>query len=66
MMDDRWVTVEEMAEYLQVSNDTIYTWIKDKAMPAHRVGRKWMFKQADVDAWVKSGAAAIPSTEGDH
>jgi len=27
-------------------------------MPGHRVGRRWMFKQDEVDAWVRSGGAA--------
>ncbi|MCD4671326.1 MAG: helix-turn-helix domain-containing protein [Anaerolineaceae bacterium] len=63
-MDDKWLTVEEIAVYLNVSNDTIYNWIKNRSMPAHKVGRKWMFKQADVDAWVKSGTAAITKETG--
>lgn len=63
-MDEKWITVEEIAVYLRVSNDTIYNWIKDRGMPAHKVGRKWMFQQADVDAWVKSGAAAAVNQEG--
>ena len=64
-MDNKWLTVEEISVYLSVSNDTIYNWIKDRSMPAHKVGRKWMFKQADVDVWVKSGASAITSKEGE-
>ena len=65
LMNDKWLTVEEISLYLNVSNDTIYNWIKDRnrKMPAHKVGRKWMFKQADVDLWVKSGAAAITNNE---
>ncbi|MCM3118600.1 hypothetical protein M3610_25780 [Neobacillus sp. MER 74] len=27
-------------------------------MPGHRVGRRWMFKQNEVDEWVRSGGAA--------
>jgi hypothetical protein len=26
-------------------------------LPAHRVGRLWKFKLAEVDAWVRSGGA---------
>jgi excisionase family DNA binding protein len=57
-MDDRWLSVEEIAGYLGVSKDTIYTWIDIKGMPAHRLGRLWKFKREDIDAWVKSGGAS--------
>ncbi|TQK04947.1 helix-turn-helix domain-containing protein [Herbaspirillum sp. SJZ107] len=56
-MSDRWLSVEEIAEYLGVSKDSVYAWISKKEMPAHRVGRFWKFQRLDVDAWVKSGAA---------
>jgi excisionase family DNA binding protein len=57
-MDDRWLSVDEIADYLGVSKDTVYTWISVKGMPAHRVGRLWKFKRDEVDLWVKSGGAS--------
>ncbi len=57
-MEDRWLSVEEIAEYLGVSKDTVYAWIDAKGMPAHRLGRLWKFKRDEVDEWVKSGGAA--------
>ncbi len=57
-MEDRWLSVEEIAEYLGVSKDTVYAWIDSKGMPAHRMGRLWKFKTAEVDAWVVRGGAA--------
>jgi excisionase family DNA binding protein len=43
---------------LGVKSETIYTWIENKGMPAHKVGRLWKFKISKVDAWVQSGKAA--------
>jgi len=57
-MDDRWLSVDAIAEYLGVSKDTVYTWISAKGMPAHRAGRLWKFKREEVDGWVKSGGAS--------
>ncbi|MCB9694493.1 MAG: helix-turn-helix domain-containing protein [Alphaproteobacteria bacterium] len=62
-MDDRWLSVDEMAEYLGVSKDTVYAWVNDKAMPGFKVGRFWKFKKGDVDAWVRAGGAASSSDE---
>lgn len=35
-MSDRWVSVEEIAEYLGVSRDTVYAWEKGHAGPQGR------------------------------
>ena len=58
MHADRWFSVQEIATYLGVKSETIYTWIENKDMPAHKVGRLWKFKVSEVDAWVRSGKAA--------
>ncbi len=57
-MDERWLSVDEIAEYLGVSKDTVYAWINEKGMPAHRMGRLWKFKREEVDEWVTSGGAS--------
>ena len=58
MNADRCLSVQEIAAYLGVKSETIYTWIENKGMPAHKVGRLWKFKISKVDAWVQSGKAA--------
>lgn len=57
-MEDRWLSVDEIAEYLGVAKDTIYAWVTNKGMPGHKVGRFWKFKKEDVDVWVRAGGAA--------
>ncbi len=56
-MEDRWLSIKEICQHLGVSNDTVYKWIDRQEMPAHRMGRLWKFKKAEVDEWVKSGGA---------
>lgn len=63
-MSDRWLSVEEIAEYLGVSKDTVYAWISKRNMPAHRIGRLWKFQAAEVDEWVRSGGAAESESRG--
>jgi excisionase family DNA binding protein len=57
-LDDRWLSVSEIAKYLGVSNDTVYRWIDKQMMPAHRVGRAWKFKKDEVDGWVRNRGAS--------
>ncbi len=64
-MTDRWLSVEEIAEYLGVSKDTVYTWVTGTDMPGHKVGRLWKFKVDEVDSWVRKGGAAS-SVRGDQ
>ena len=56
-MEDRWLSVDEIAAYLGIKRDTVYKWIAEKQMPAHKVGRLWKFRKEEVDEWVKSGGA---------
>lgn len=61
MMDlsDKWYSLEETAVYLGVTKDTIRNWIKKTDIPAHKIGRLWKFKLAEIDEWVKSGKSAL-------
>ena len=52
---ERMLTVADIREYLSVTNETVYNWIKKTDIPAHRVGKRWMFDKAELDAWIKSG-----------
>ena len=54
-MDDRWLSVDEIAAYLGIKRDTVYKWIREKKMPAQKIGRLWKFKRAQVDKWVSAG-----------
>lgn len=50
----RWYSLDEIAKYLGVSQDTVRRWIRDKDMPAHKVGRLWKFKVIEIDEWVRN------------
>ncbi|MGQ0665340.1 MAG: helix-turn-helix domain-containing protein [Pseudomonadota bacterium] len=55
MTEDRWLSADEIAEYLGVVKVSIYRWIEHKGLPAHKVGKLWKFKRDEVDEWVRSG-----------
>lgn len=54
---EQWVSVEQIAQHLNVKTFTIYKWLERKDMPAHKVGRLWRFKITEIDDWVRSGEA---------
>lgn len=63
-VDDRWLSVAEIADYLGVSKDTVYAWILAKSLPGHKVGRFWKFKKEEIDQWVRSGGVATVLKDG--
>lgn len=62
-MEDRWLSMDEICEYLGVSDDTIHRWIKAKQMPATKIGRCWKFKKALVDEWAKGAKSGANQRE---
>lgn len=71
MIDETFLTTEEVLEYLQVNLRTVYRLIKAGKIPAVRVGRQWRFRKRDIDAWLDSQrprgsaarAAAVPAPQ---
>jgi excisionase family DNA binding protein len=58
MNTEPWVSVDHVAKHLGVVRDSIYRWIENRSLPAHRIGRLWKFKLSEVDDWVRAGSAS--------
>lgn len=63
-MDERWLSVDEIAEYLGVNRETIYKWISRKKLPGHKAGKLWKFRTTEVDEWVRQGKATERASAG--
>jgi len=48
---DQIMTLEEVAEYLRVKPQTIYTWAQENKIPAAKIGREWRFRKTMIDKW---------------
>jgi excisionase family DNA binding protein len=47
--------IDDVAEYLGVTNQTVYNMIRDGRIKAHKIGREWRFYPADVESHVALG-----------
>lgn len=57
--NDSWIGINEAAEYLGVTKETVRNWIKKQnGIPAKKIGKLWKFKRSELDVWVKSGKSA--------
>ena len=51
-LEDRLLTVAEVADTMRVSNMTVYRLIKSGQLPALRVGRNYRIRRADVQQFL--------------
>lgn len=49
-MDDI-MTLEEVAKYLKLKPQTIYTWAQKNKIPAAKLGKEWRFRKTVIDKW---------------
>jgi excisionase family DNA binding protein len=47
------LTIKQVADYLKVTERTIYRLAAAKKIPAFKVGGTWRFSRADIDRWIK-------------
>ncbi len=52
-MITKWFTIEQIADYLQVSKEKVYKLCQRGRMPASKLGGQWRFDIKEVDAWVR-------------
>jgi excisionase family DNA binding protein len=46
------LTIRQLAEYLMVSEKTVYRMLDRNQLPGVRVGAQWRFRKQDIDAWL--------------
>lgn len=57
---ERYISIDEAAEFLGIKTATLRNWIKkDSGIPAHKIGKLWKFKCSELDAWVQSGKSKL-------
>ena len=52
--------IGEVADYLKVTERTIYRLAGAKQIPAFKVGGSWRFSKADIDGWIREQSHGSP------
>jgi excisionase family DNA binding protein len=58
------MTIGEVADYLKVTERTIYRLAGAKQIPAFKVGGSWRFSKADIDGWIREQSTISQSATG--
>ena len=54
MDTDKWLTLDELAEYLKLSRTKLYKMAQKATVPASKIGTQWRFDRQEIDDWVTS------------
>lgn len=54
MQVEKLYTVEEIAENLRVSKDTVRLWIRIKKLPAKKIGKNWRISEKEVKEFLQN------------
>ena len=65
MKIDRWLTLEELAEYLKLSNSKLYRMAQDAEIPASKVASQWRFDRLEIDEWMKNQRPHLDNSASD-
>jgi excisionase family DNA binding protein len=51
------ITLEEVAQFLKVHPSTVYRLLKNRSIPAFKLGSDWRFNQESIEQWIKEREA---------
>lgn len=51
-MEDRLMTVKQIASYLSVNERTVLNLVADGSLPGFKVGNQWRFRKEMIDTWL--------------
>jgi len=54
------MSTKELSQYIGLSKSKIYQLIRQKKIPASKIGRQYKFSKEMVDAWLKEKIITLP------
>jgi excisionase family DNA binding protein len=51
---ERWMDVEEVAQYLNLHLMTVYRMLQSGVLPARKVGGRWRISKQELDEWLET------------
>ncbi len=61
---DEIFNVSTLAHYLHCHPSTLYRLLKDKKIPAFKLGSDWRFRRSAIDEWIRLQSVDLPVTRG--
>jgi excisionase family DNA binding protein len=58
---DEWLTLEEFAKHARLHLDTARRYVREGKLPARRIGKRYLVKAADAEAFMENAPTAGPA-----
>lgn len=69
-MEDDILTIKDVADYLKLTERTLYRLAQEGQVPGFKVGNSWRFKRADIERWIEDQKERVlkaeRATSGSH
>jgi excisionase family DNA binding protein len=47
------MTAEETCRYLKITPRTLYRYLRNRQIPAFKLGKEWRFVRSDLEQWIR-------------
>ncbi|MBI1949371.1 MAG: helix-turn-helix domain-containing protein [Myxococcales bacterium] len=64
-MPEDILTIREVADYLKVTERTLYRLVQDGKLPAFKVGNSWRFRREDLERWISEQSRGTDTNRED-
>ena len=54
--------IKDIVDLLEVSEKTVYRWIKEKKIPCYRINHQYRFSRAEINEWILSNKIELSSS----
>jgi len=60
--DPEVMNILQASQYLGISPDTLYKYVREEKVPAFKLGSRWKFKKSILDAWMVRKSSKPPAS----
>jgi excisionase family DNA binding protein len=60
-MMETYLTIEELADYLKLAEQTIRRWVLNREIPFHKIKKVIRFRVSEIEAWIDEDGWKIPA-----
>lgn len=64
-MPEDILTIRDVADYLKVTERTLYRLVQDGKLPAFKVGNSWRFRRDDLERWISEQSRGTDTNRED-
>ena len=60
---ETYMTIEEMASYLKLAEQTIRRWVLNREIPYHKIKKVIRFRISEIETWINKGGYSLPEEQ---